>query len=65
LHASLQSGTVQEVTVREQSKACEARGKPAVDIKIFNYSADAVIQVLNGRANFWMADDPEAAYYRG
>jgi len=63
LHAGLQLGTVQEVTVREQSKACEAQGKPSVDIKTFNYAADAVTQILNGRADFWMADDPEVAFY--
>jgi polar amino acid transport system substrate-binding protein len=63
LRAGLQLGTVEEVTVKQQTKACEAKKKPAVDIKTFNYAADAVLQVLNGRADFWMADDPEAAYY--
>jgi len=63
LNAVVQLGSVEEVTLKDQSTKCTTAGKPAVDIKTFTYTADAVTQLLNGRADLWMGDDPEVAYY--
>ena len=64
LNAVVQLGSVEENTLRDQSTKCTTAGKPAVQVKTFTYTADAVTQLLNGRADLWMGDDPEVAYYQ-
>ncbi len=63
LNAAVQLGTVQESLFKTLSSACTSQGKPAVNIKTFDFGADAVTQLLNGRADLWSADDPEVGYY--
>jgi len=56
-------GTVYEKTIKEQSKACVAAGKPAADLKTFATAADVAEQLADGRADVWLAGDGILDYY--
>ena len=56
-------GSVYEKAVREQSQHCVSEGKPAVNIKTFDTTADAVTQVIDQRADVWAGDEPFVVYY--
>lgn len=56
-------GTVYEKTIKEQSRACVAAGKPAVDLKTFATAADTAEQLADGRADIWLAGDGILDYY--
>lgn len=56
-------GSVYEKAVRAQSDQCVKEGKPAINIKTFDTTADAVTQVIDGRADVWAGDEPFVVYY--
>jgi polar amino acid transport system substrate-binding protein len=56
-------GSVYEKAVRAQSARCTSEGKPAINIKTFDTTADAVEQVIDGRADVWAGDEPFVIYY--
>lgn len=56
-------GSVYEKAVRAQSEQCVKEGKPAINIKTFDTTADAVEQVIDGRADVWAGDEPFVIYY--
>lgn len=59
---AVQRGTTQEGYAQEQSAACEADGKPAIDLLSFDRETEAMLQVKNGRAASGMQDYPVATY---
>lgn len=56
-------GSVYEKAVRDQSATCVSAGKPAINIKTFDTTADAVTQVIDQRADVWAGDEPFVVYY--
>lgn len=56
-------GSVYEKAVKAQSDKCVADGKPAINIKTFDTTADAVTQVIDGRADVWAGDEPFVVFY--
>jgi polar amino acid transport system substrate-binding protein len=56
-------GSVYEKAVRAQSEQCVSQSKPAINIKTFDTTADAVTQVIDGRADVWAGDEPFVVYY--
>jgi polar amino acid transport system substrate-binding protein len=56
-------GTVYERMVKEQSRACVRVGKGAIDLKTFATAADVAEQLLDGRADVWLAGDTILDYY--
>jgi polar amino acid transport system substrate-binding protein len=56
-------GTVYEKTIKKQSAACVAAGKPPVDLKTFATAADVADQFADGRADVWLAGDTILDYY--
>ena len=58
---ALQRGTTQEEVAAEQSKKCQAAGKP-LQVLAFDRDTEALLQVKQGRAVADMNDFPVAAY---
>ncbi|MGH7682812.1 MAG: ABC transporter substrate-binding protein [Vulcanimicrobiaceae bacterium] len=56
-------GSVYEKAVRAQNEQCVKEGKPAINVKTFDTTADAVTQVVDGRADVWAGDEPFVVYY--
>ncbi len=63
LHAAELLGSVYERVIRAQSQDCVAHGKPPIDLKTFSTVADAFTQLIDGRADVVMGDEPIVTYY--
>lgn len=56
LTASEGAGTQNERTVQKASEACQAAGKPAINILSVKLSSDIAQTMQTGRADFWLDD---------
>lgn len=56
-------GSVYDTLASQQASVCTTAGKKAPDVHTFNTVADAVTQVVNGRADVALGDQPIVAYY--
>jgi polar amino acid transport system substrate-binding protein len=45
------------------SKACTGKGKPAIDLKLFEKDSDALLALSAGQVDAYFADSPVAGYY--
>ncbi len=63
LHAAELLGSVYERVITAQSQDCVAHGKPPIDLKTFSTVADAFTQLIDGRADVVMGDEPIVTYY--
>lgn len=52
--AAVQSGALQDDFVRQQSATCVKKGLKAIDLIVVPTTADAQLQVMNGRADFFV-----------
>ncbi|HEV2359585.1 MAG TPA: ABC transporter substrate-binding protein [bacterium] len=63
LHAAELLGSVYERVIKAQSQDCIAHGKAPIDLKTFPTVADAYTQLIDGRADVVMGDEPIVTYY--